>query len=50
MFENVPIRSSCPSGVNNTRRVSAPGNLNSIQRCLSSNGWSVATFILNVSV
>src|SRR5436305_10316511 len=35
---NEPMRSSCPSGVNSTTPVSAPGILSSIQRCLSLNG------------
>jgi len=37
-----PMRSSCPSGVKSTTRPSDFGMRSSIQRCFSSNGWSVA--------
>jgi hypothetical protein len=40
MFEKVPIRLSCPGGVNNASLVSEPGTQISIERW-APNGWSV---------
>src|SRR5205085_11913247 len=39
-LKKLPTRSSCPSGVNRTKRVGLLPMASSIQRCLSLKGWS----------